>query len=304
MNLNLLDPFIEAVRGITMMGVAVYQNGHKIAGYQWEPEYRTNQYSISKSYTSTAVGLLISEGKMNLDDAVKKYLNAYWPKVGDVSALTMERLERMTIRHLLTMTLGHEKASLMSTEKLQMTERDWVSYSLRQPLVSEPGASFVYTNAGPYLAAVIVQEITGMSLVDYLMPRLFEPLGSFLPTWERDPSGRDFGSSGLSLSLSEIADFGQLYLQKGQWQGKQLIPASWVEEAQKTQINSNPMVAGSSDYGLCFWKGPHNSYRSDGKYGQYSIVLPEKNAVVAINAFNRGQLDIRACVWQHIYPQL
>ena len=124
-----------------------------------------------------------------------------------------------------------------------------------------------------------------MSLVDYLMPRLFEPLGIPRPQDEKDPLGNTFGAGGLQLNVSELAKLGLLYLQKGQWQGRQLIPASWVEEASRSFIISDQGDGEiGTDYGYLFWIMPDGMFRADGKYGQYCIVVPKKNAVIAINS--------------------
>lgn len=174
---------------------------------------------------------------------------------------------------------------LMGAMRPKMVEKDWVKFVLNAKVVHEPGTVFQYNNAGPYLLGILVQRKTGMSLVDYLMPRLFEPLGIARPECEKDPLGNTFGAGGLQLNVSEFAKLGLLYLQKGQWNGRQLIPEQWVAEAGSAQILSDQ---GDDEigrhYGYLFWTMPDGAFRADGKYGQYCIVLPKKNAVVAINS--------------------
>ncbi len=297
--MGLLDRFIQNTSDIPMIGALVIQDGQELARHHWESESRINQYSISKTFTSAAVGMAVDEGLLELDVPVKTYLDQYWPAEEDIDERTSLYLEKLTLRHLITMTIGHHEAGLMATRRLGLKNVDWVTYGLSRPIAYEPGEVFVYNNIGPYLAGVAVQEVTGMSQVDYLMPRLFEPLGILRPTWEVDPMNRQFGSSGLMLSLSEIARFGQLYLQGGVWNGKRLISEMWIKEATTNQI-----VDETRRYGLGFWLGPDDAFRSDGKYGQYIITIPSKKAVIAVNAFNRGEKNIRTIIEEDIYPIL
>ena len=142
------------------------------------------------------------------------------------------------MRDLLTMCLGQEKSFLMGGERPYYEDRNWVRLALRQPFVYAPGEKFVYNNVGPYLAGILVQRRAGCDLVHYLMPRMFAPMGIQLPTWENDPNGQTFGAGGLFLTIDELHLFGQLLLQNGEWNGKQLIPAEWVKEATSKQVEN------------------------------------------------------------------
>lgn len=295
---DLLDNFIDNSKHITINNIMVLKGGEKIAEHHWEPIIRQNQYSISKSFTSVAIGLAIDEGLLSLDDRVIDF----FPE--EIPENPSDMLKRLKVRHLLTISIGHNASHLMGEQRYAQKDRNWVRYSLNIPIEYEPGTRFVYSNVGPYLAGIIIQKVTKTGLLEYLMPRLFEPLDIWLPTWETDPHGNPFGSSGLMLSVSEIAKFGQLYLQEGQWNGTQLIPREWVHETAKCQIKTGMNSPHIEEYGYLFWRGPNNSYRADGKYGQYSIIMPDKNAVVAINSFNTGKDDILDYVWKWLYPTL
>lgn len=276
-----LTSFMAAVEAerLAVRGMRVYQNGELVASYQPEPEQRQNQYSGTKSFTSTACAFAIQEGLFSLEDHVLEHFAAYAPEKPS------ENLKKMKLRHLITMSMGFEKPMLMGAMRPKMVEKDWVKFVLNTNVVHEPGTVFQYNNAGPYLLGILIQRKAGMSLVDYLMPRLFEPLGIERPECENDPLGNTFGAGGLQLNVSEFAKLGLLYLQKGKWNDSQLIPESWVAEAGKPQI-----LADEGDeeighhYGYLFWTMPDGAFRADGKYGQYCIVLPRKNAVVAINS--------------------
>lgn len=268
-----------AQENLAVRGLRVYRDGTLIASYQPQPEERQNQYSGTKSFTSTACAFAIQEGLFTLDDYVLDHFRQ------DAPEAVSENLKQMRLRHLITMSMGFESPMLMGAQRPNMTEKDWVKYVLRAPVIHKPGTVFQYNNAGPYLLGILIQRKTGMSLVDYLMPRLFDPLGIPRPQDEKDPLGNTFGAGGLQLNVSELAKLGLLYLQKGQWQGRQLIPASWVEEASRSFIVSDQGDGEiGTDYGYLFWIMPDGMFRADGKYGQYCIVVPKKNAVIAINS--------------------
>lgn len=288
-----LASFIDAATPLRALGVVVSQNGREIARHTWEGACRRNIYSASKSFTSAAVGIAIGEGLLSLDERLIDVFPEELPET------VQENLEKATVRDLLTMCLGQPKAFLMGEDRPYYPERNWVKLALAQPFLYEPGTKFVYNNAGPYLAGVLVQRRAGCSLVQYLMPRLFTPLGIQLPTWEVDPLGNTFGAGGLFLTLDELHKFGLLYLQNGSWQGRRLVPEGWVAESTKKQVEN-----GGYGYGYLFWGGRHGSFRADGKYGQFSILIRDKNAVVTVVAESRETEKLLSAVFDHIYCQL
>jgi hypothetical protein len=156
------------------------------------------------------------------------------------------------------------------------------------------------------MLSAIVQKATGQTVLDYLKPRLFEPLGIEHPTWEASPQGITVGGYGLSIRTEDIARFGQLYLQKGKWNGKQLVPESWVKAAtaRQTSNGSNPQSDWDQGYGYQFWRCRHGVYRGDGAFGQYCIVLPEQDAVIAITSGVRDMQAVLNLVWDKLLPAL
>ena len=267
-------------------------------------------HSVSKTFTATAVGLAIADGKMKLTDKVIDYFPDKLP--ADVS----DNLKAMTVRDLLTMSCGHDEEPSFRGAP----EQDWVTVFLAQPVKHEPGSFYLYNSLGTYMLSAIVQKVTGEKIVDYLTPRLFEPLHIDKPKWEESPQGINCGGWGLYLKTEDLAKMGQLLLQKGEWNGKQLIPAEWVAEMSKKQVESiNPgtrmedaaakgMTKETSDwmqgYGYQMWRCRPGCFRADGARGQYIIVVPDKNAVIAItsNVENlQGELNL---VWKHILPAL
>ena len=271
--------FVEAAdKNIdSLHSVIILRHGQVIAEGWWSPygaETPHSLFSLSKSFTSTAVGLAISEGKFSLDDEVLKF----FPE--DAPAEPSNNLKAMRVRDLLRMGTGHE------TEPPRPADQSWKKAFLNHPVRFKPGTHFVYNTQATYMLSAIIEKTTGMSLLDYLRPRIFEPLGIVNPTWEKSPEGITAGGFGLSIRTEDIARFGQLYLQKGKWQGKQLIPEAWVEAATSLQIanGSNPNSDWDQGYGYQFWRCRNGAFRGDGAHGQFCVVLPKQDTVVAITS--------------------
>lgn len=267
-------------------------------------------HSVSKTFTATAVGLAIADGKMSLTDKVIEFFPDNLP------AEVSDNLKRMTVRDLLTMSCGHDVEPTGQREE----GVDWVQTFLAHPVVHEPGTFYLYNSLGTYVLSAIVQKVTGEKVVDYLTPRLFDPLHIDKPKWEESPQGINTGGWGLYLKTEDLAKMGQLLLQNGEWNGKQIIPAEWVAEMSKKQVESiNPgtrmeeaetkgMTKENSDwmqgYGYQMWRCRPGCFRADGARGQYIIVVPDKNAVIAITSDVedlQGELNL---VWNHILPAL
>ncbi len=290
-----ITSFVEKASPLRALGVVVSQNGREIGRHLWEGACRRNVYSASKSFTSAAVGIAVREGLLSLDE---KLVDAFSE---DLPEKVSDYLSMATVRDLLTMCLGQERPYLMGEDRPYYPNPDWVKSALAQPFSDRPGTKFLYNNVGPYLAGILVQRRAGCDLVHYLMPRLFTPMGIQLPTWENDPMGYTFGAGGLFLTLDELHKFGCLYLNEGRWNGRQLVPESWVRESTSRQVENDRDAYG---YGYLFWGGMEDSFRADGKYGQYSILLRDKNAVVTVVAESRQPGKLLKAVFTEIYPQL
>lgn len=210
--------FVEAAdeQVQSMHSFMLVRHGKVVAEGWWAPEAADKPHilwSLSKSFTSTAVGLAVAEGKLDIDDKVL----SFFPE--DAPVEPSEKLKAMRVRDLLTMSTGHAAEPWWSGDEV------WTKRFFAEPVVHEPGSTFRYNTPATYMQSAIVQKVTGQTIVDYLTPRLFEPLGIQKPTWDKSPQGISIGGYGLYLKTEDIAKFGQLYLQKGTWNGKQLIPA-------------------------------------------------------------------------------
>lgn len=288
-------------------GNVIYEN--------WMSEGKENEphilNSVSKTFTSMAVGLAISEGLFGLDDKVADIFPEFLPENPD------ENVMSITVRHLLTMTCGH---STDPTRLAWSSEEDWRKVFLSHPVTHKPGTLYCYNSLGTYMLSAIVQKYTGEKLIDYLYPRLFRPLGINNITWAESAQGINTGGWGLYLKTEDLAKMGLMLLQKGQFNGKQIIPSEWVEEASSAQVPSVPAglnsdqaylmkkVEKTSDwlrgYGYQMWRCRYNAFRADGANGQYIIVIPDKNAVIVTTANiqdMQGEIDL---IWKHILPAL
>ena len=283
----------------TMHSFMLVRHGHVIAEAWWKPEAPDKPHvlwSLSKSFNATAVGVAIEEGKLSLDDPVLKFFPSEAP------ADPSDNLKAMTVRDLLTMTCGHD------TEPKAVRGAPSVKQFLAHPVVHKPGTHFLYNTMGSFTLSAIVTKVTGQTSLEFLKPRLFEPLGIDDPQWDSSLEGNSLGGYGLKLCTEDIAKFGQLYLQKGMWNGKQLLPPKWVEQATSKQVpndgESHAKMGGDwrQGYGFQFWRCTHNAYRGDGANGQFCVVIPDKDVVIAITAQTgdmQGELNL---VWEKLYP--
>jgi CubicO group peptidase (beta-lactamase class C family) len=293
--------FLDAANnsGLEFHSIMIVRNGKKIAEGWWKPygkDTKHMMYSVSKSFTATAIGLLQSEGKINVHDKVISFFPDQLPP--SVS----ENLAKMSIQHLLIMSVGMAKEPGLS-----MVGDDWVKSFLATKIDYEPGTRFLYNSAATYVLSAIVQKVTGEKVIDYLKPRLFNPLGIVDMDWEEDPKGINVGGWGLRIKTEDMAKFGLLFLQKGKWNGNQILPEKWVEEATKVHIIQNPSKTENLNdweqgYGYQMWRGSHNHYRADGAFGQYIIQLPEKNAVVVITSEMNDMGKGMKLVWDYLVP--
>jgi CubicO group peptidase (beta-lactamase class C family) len=288
--------FIDAADKIdSMNSFMLLRHGNVVAEGWWTPYSASSPhalYSLSKSFTSTAVGLAIAEGKLSLDDEVIKFFP------DDVPPDASNNLKSMRVSDLLRMSTGQQ------IEPGRNAEQAWTKTFLAQPVPFKPGTHFLYNTSGTYMLSAIVQKVTGQTVLDYLRPRLFEPLGIENPTWEASPQGISAGGFGLSIRTEDIAKFGQLYLQKGKWQGRQLVPESWVDAAtaRQTSNGSSPKSDWDQGYGYQFWRCRNGAYRGDGAFGQYCVVLPEQDAVIAITSGVKNMQAVLDVVWDKLLP--
>jgi CubicO group peptidase (beta-lactamase class C family)/predicted glycoside hydrolase/deacetylase ChbG (UPF0249 family) len=282
----------------------ILRHGKVIAEGWWNPyraDLKHTMYSVSKSFTATAVGFAVAENKITVNDKV----SAFFP--ADLPDSISPYLSELRIKDLLSMSVGHQTDP---TGPVASGNDNWAKAFLKTPIVNQPGSKFLYNSVATYMLSAVVQKVTGEKIIDYLRTRLFIPLGIEGIDWETDPMGINVGGWGLRLKTEDMAKFGQLFLQKGSWQGKQIIPSSWVEEASTMKIEQDPSAPqskkDSSDWlqGYCYqmWRSRNNSYRADGAFGQYILILPKEDAVIVITSETPNMQSQLNLVWKYLLP--
>ena len=295
--------FLDAVDGhpgVEMHSLMVLRHGQVVAEGWWAP-YTAGRpqllYSLSKSFTSTAAAFAQAEGLLDLDDTVVSHFAEFDADITD------PRSRSVRIRHVASMASGHTRDML--AEAITRDRDEPVRGFLLIPPDQEPGTVFAYSQPCTYTLASIIQRNAGLPLTEYLRPRLLDPLGIGPVGWHTLPPGREQGFSGLHARTEDVAKLGLLYLQRGRWDGVQLIPEKWVAEATSKQI-SNP--AGASPdwrlgYGFQFWMSQHG-YRGDGAFGQFCVILPEQQTVIVTTAYTTSMQAMLDAMWAHLLPGL
>ncbi len=323
-----VDSFVEATRtvpvspdSITIHSVMIIKHG-KVLSEHWyngqAADMPHKMFSVSKTFTATAVGMAIEEGKLALTDKVI----SFFPD--KVPAEVSENLAAMSVRDLLTMTCGHDSepqiSRFLDPDNVDSPDLDWVKAFLAWPVDHKPGEYYLYNSFGTYMLSAIVQKVTGEKIIDYLNTRLFEPLHIKRPVWDESPQGICCGGWGLNLTTEDMGKMGQLFLQKGMWNGKQLVSAEWLKEMSSYQVPSAPSGTRFEDlekvglnkdnnewvqgYGYQMWVSRHNSFRADGYAGQYFMVFPDRDAVLVLTTSSSLYQPYMEIIWEHLLPVL
>jgi CubicO group peptidase (beta-lactamase class C family) len=295
--------FVEAAESKieSLHSFMLLRHGQVLAEGWWSP-YEAERphmlFSLSKSFTSSAIGLAVAEGRLSVDDLVL----SFFPE--DAPAEPSENLAAMRVHDLLSMSTGHAEDTTPFMR--QQPDGNWAKAFLARPVEYTPGTHFLYNTGATYMLSAIIQQLTGGTLLDYLRPRLLTPLGIEQATWETCPRGINIGGFGLSVMTDAIARFGQMYLQKGVWQGARILPEAWVEAASKAQVSNagEKNIDWRQGYGYQFWRCQHGAYRGDGAFGQYCVVMPEQDAVLAITSGLGDMQPPLNLVWEHLLPAM
>ncbi len=274
------EAFIEALKNDNpgVEAVALYQNGEILSEHCFVPKKERLIYSHTKSFVSTLAGIAIDEGRLSLDDKIIDLFPEY------ASIVTDERVNNIKLRHFLMMSSGFGGAFLMSANRRKGEGMpDYMGYLLSKPLQYESGEKFCYSNGDTHMVSCMIQRAVGEPLMKYAYRKLFSKLDMGVPAWETDPDGVPFGGSGLYLDINNMMKLGILYLNKGKWNGEQIVSEEWVKTASSKHIPTGYGGLWSGSYGYQFWiiESKKGVYRADGAYGQYSIVFPDENAVLA-----------------------
>lgn len=289
-------------RSVECHSIMIVRHGHVVAEGWWAPysaERSHLLYSLTKSFTSIAVGLAVADGLLSLDDRVVQVLPDHVP------AEISEQASRITVHHLLSMTAGHPTDSL--AEAWELEPDDLVKGFLGLPFAAAVGTRHTYDNSTTFILARMVERVTGRGLPEFLDERLFKPMGVDHAEWDRVKSGAAFGFHGLHLTTEAIAAFGELLLRGGIWGDRQLVPREWVQLATTRHIDCVPFKDDGSDdadfscgYGYQFWMSRHG-YHGHGSFGQQCVVVPSHDLVVAVTAQGDSQ-EVLDAVWECLLP--
>ncbi len=262
--------------------------------YPFTPEMPHIMYSVSKSFTSVAIGFAIEEGLLTLETKLVDIFPEY-NKEDD------EKLQKLTVFHLLTMTAGKIVSYLTDRTKNQ-----WIRDFFDAPWGFAPGEGWEYISENQFMLSAIIKKITGQSMREYLAPRLFAPLGiRENPFWECDGNGVEAGGWGLHITTEELASFTQCLLDGGKFKGRRVIPAKWVKYATGAIVDNDGAFGSvaadvTSGYGACFWQnGLDRGYRADGMFSQFGFVFEKEDACMVVTACEIGEQLTRDCIWPH-----
>lgn len=299
---TIFDGFKKAVisENLGIYGIHAYKVGKGSAQLRFRDDEQVHLYSGSKAFTSMAVGIAESEGLLDLNGKALDFFPDFRSKSSPGS-------ERIRLLDLLQMRSGY-MTSLFSTDAPpEAREKDWAELFFARDMDGNTGESFFYDNGCTYVLSRVIEAASGQTLRDYLIPRLFEPLDIFNPQWHTCPGGHSLGAIGLHLTTEEFSRLGILMLQGGYWKGRQLVPEKYLRAAAEDTVTGDfTDDENRQGYGYQLWRCTvPGAYRADGKYGQYSIVLPRQEAVVTVTAHNeRCANDILRAVWKEVLPSL
>lgn len=238
-------------------------------------------FSVSKSFTSLAIGLLAEEGRLNVED----YIHSYFPELV-YEDINKENL-KIRIHDLLSMSFGQQGGAVHENQKRTNESGAMLYDFFYRNKDIDCGKEFRYDSYGTYMLAALVKKLTGENVVEYLMPRLFEPLGIEKPHYIQDEIGNNIGYTGMKMTLRDLAKVGMVFLNGGKWQEKQLIPKAWIDVATSKQTPSENCGTGVDwQQGYCYqlWRGRHNTSRLCGAFGQMCVIMPDYDAILVINS--------------------
>ncbi len=262
----MFENFIQKVKDNKwpVYGIEIFYQGHVVDKYDFVPDKRHPIYSATKAFTSTAVGIAVNEGKFSIEASIYDYIKDEIPN--DIMDEQLNVLRKISIKRLLTMSVpGYP---------FRIESNNWLNSSLALPIQFSETPIFDYSNIPAYLVGVAVEKAVGEHLVKYLDTRLFKPLGIENLEYMNCPSGHFYGASGMRLTVNELSRLGQLYLQNGMYNTKQIISPKWVKEATAIQ-----MMNREGGYGYYFWKY-RDGFRISGKWGQRCYIFPKQQLMI------------------------
>ncbi len=277
---QIFDTFLQTMKEkeIVLNYFQVRKKGKIILDWGRMPQKtRLNTWSVSKSFISVAAGIAIEEGLISLEEKICDSFTEYLPKNPS------ENLLQLTVRNLLTMTTGLDSPLFFGDDLERYTTQDWIRYFFHQNFTCKPGEKFLYCNFNTYILSCLIEKKTGIDMMEYLKPRLFTPLKILNPDWTRCPMGHIYAANGLYLTIDEFGNFGQMILDGGVFEGKRIVSKEYLNMACSNQLPPD----WKTKYGFQFWiNRDEKSFRADGKFGQFIMILPQKDMVVSVQSLD------------------
>lgn len=304
---ELFDKFVDDImcQKLHVIYAQMWKNGEMIAEYQRiRTKTRLNMWSCAKGVVSCAVGIAEAEGLLGLDEKIADIFPEYVPE--NIS----ENLKKVTIRHLLTMTSGLKNPLFFGDDKGKYQVKDWIRYFFQAEFANQPGTRWLYSNFNTYMLGCAIERRAGVNLLEYLRDRFFEPLDIGNPEWTLCPKGHVYAGNGLYLTIDEMSRFGEMLRNMGNYKGRQIVPETYMRTAvSKLVDNSGDKVNGhilsGCGYGYQFLMNPKKeSFRLQGKYGQYCMVDPQQGIVFTVMSLDDRDNEIGDSLWKNVMGKL
>ncbi len=280
---KVITEYVEEIekRGFRFDSLMIIRYGKVAAEFNWKPyelDVPHDMYSFSKTVTATAIGFAVCEGLISLDTKVYSLFPEYYNRLSNSKK---KKSDKLTVHSLLSMCSGKNINMFNNTEKM-----DWTENYLMAGYKCDPDKKWDYVSENIFMLSRIIKQVTGQGVIEYLTPRLFEPLQMEIPFWETEHTGVESGGWGLRFTTEQMAKFTMLYLNNGVWNGKQVLPQEWVDIATKSHIPQVPcIIHDGTSYGYQTWLNKNPNYiRFDGLYGQISVAFKDFDAVVVFTA--------------------
>ncbi len=307
MNQSIFNQFrlTVAEQHLNVYGIKVETADGESVSHRWRSDDPENLHSGSKTFTSMAVGMCVDDGKLNVTDKVLDFFPEY-------REIASPGSEKIAVRDLLHMASGKLQFWFGEADDHELNSKteDWADLFFRVPVTKEPGTFFFYSNACTYMLGRIVEKISGLTVRDFLIPRLFTPMDIRNPQWHSCTGGHTLAATGLYLTTDEYSRLGSMLLHRGVYNGQRIVSESYLESAVNDIIDNNQpgydVSEGISGYCYQMWRCSYpGAYRADGMYGQFSIVVPDKNAVITVTSHEeKAANDIIRAIFHDIVPQL
>ena len=314
--MDLVKKFIQQAeeKGFYILSAQIRKNGEIVDDWtRFAAKPRFETYSIAKTFAGIGVGIALEEGLITLDEKISNTFREESFDVSNENALNIRVLD------LLTMTAGLSETMMWRDGYERKHVKDWVRFFYTNgKFDNKPGTTFLYNNACPYMLGALIQERAGQNLREYLRYRLFEPIGIHNVEWGSCPKGRTIAANALVLNSDELGQFGQLLINGGVYNGKRIVSEAYVKEMLTSYSITGEFIPGdkqvNAGYGYQIWiDSTNNAAYMWGIFGQYCVVLPEKNAVVTVISLDKndggscGQYDtspVRNLIWENLVTQL